>query len=223
MMYGHFSFISNKTLLSFDYKKEILYMKYELPKLKYEYNQLEPVIDEMTVMIHHSKHHQAYTNNLNNLLNKYPDVKMDIHDLLKNVSLIPEDIRQGVINNGGGFINHNLYWEVMAPNGKNNSEMKKIISDEFGSFEEFKEKFVNVAKSLFGSGWVWLVINQENKLEVVATKNQDNPLSNEQKPILALDVWEHSYYLSYQNRRPEYIDNWFNIIDWDVVFEKYSN
>ena len=222
-MYGHFSFINAKTLLSFDYKKEILYMKYELPKLKYEYNQLESVIDEMTVMIHHSKHHQAYTNNLNKLLSKYPDLKMDIHDLLKNVSLIPEDIRQGVINNGGGFINHNLYWEVMTPNGKNNSEMKKIISDELGSFEEFKEKFVNSANGLFGSGWVWLVINQENKLEIVATKNQDNPLSNGQKPILALDVWEHSYYLSYQNRRPEYIDNWFNIIDWDVVFEKYSN
>ena len=199
-------------------------MKYELPKLTYELNQLEPVIGEDTLAVHYSKHHQTYLNNLNDLLEKEQSTNdYDLVALISNPSLIPESIRQGVINNGGGYLNHNLYWETITPNGKENLEMLNVINERFGTFEEFKELFSTAAKTHFGSGWVWLVKNLDGKLEIITTQNQDSPLTLGLTPILTLDVWEHAYYLNYQNRRVEYIENWFSIINWDNVYQNYLN
>ena len=197
-------------------------MKYELPILAYELNQLEPVIGENTVSVHYSKHHQTYLNNLNDLVTKEPSIEnVDIDQLLRNPQLIPESIRQGVINNGGGYLNHNQYWDTIAPNGKASTQMQEVISDSFDSFEHFRELFEQKAKTHFGSGWVWLVKNNSGKLKIVTTANQDSPLSLGLTPLLALDVWEHAYYLDYQNRRADYIENWFTIINWENVYQNY--
>ena len=195
-------------------------MKHELPKLKYEYNALEPHIDEMTMNIHHSKHHAAYVNNLNSALEKYPELQeKSIEELLTSLELIPEEIRTIVRNNGGGHFNHSLFWKILGPNkgGEPKGILLDKINEAFGSFENFKNEFNKAAATRFGSGWAWLVVDKEGKLKVLSTANQDTPLSEDFKPILGLDVWEHAYYLKYQNRRPDYISAWWNVIDWDIV------
>lgn len=199
-------------------------MKHELPKLPYEYSALEPYVDAQTMEIHYSKHHQAYVNNLNAALEKYPELQeKDIKDLVANLNAVPEDIRAAVRNNGGGHLNHSMFWKMMkkaegqAPEG----ELLTAINEKFGSFDEFKSVFAKAGATRFGSGWAWLVV-KDGKLDVVSTPNQDNPITDGLTPILGLDVWEHAYYLKYQNRRPEYIENWFNVVNWDEVAKLYS-
>lgn len=198
-------------------------MTFELPKLPYAFNALEPYIDAATMEIHHGKHHAGYTNNLNNAIQGSSLESMPIEAILKDISKHSPAVR----NNGGGFYNHNLFWTIMAPNagGEPQGEVKKLIEKSFGSFAEFKEKFSSAAASRFGSGWAWLVVN-DGKLAIGSTPNQDNPLMDLSElkgtPILALDVWEHAYYLKYQNKRPEYISNFFSVINWAQV-EKNLN
>ncbi|MBU5590445.1 superoxide dismutase [Clostridium sp. MSJ-4] len=201
-------------------------MKHSLPELKYDYNALEPHIDEMTMRIHHTKHHAAYVNNLNAALEKYPELEnKDLEELLKNIDSIPEDIKIAVRNNGGGHYNHSMFWNIIGPNkgGKPEGSLEEAINKKFGSFDKFKEEFNKAAATRFGSGWAFLVINQEAELEVVSTANQDNPISEGKTPILALDVWEHAYYLKYQNKRPDYIEAWWNVVDWKEVEKIYEN
>ena len=188
-------------------------MSYTVPELPYAYDALEPYIDQETMHLHHDKHHQAYVNNLNAALEKYPEVTADIVDLLKDVDSIPADIRQAVINNGGGHVNHSLFWEMMTPEETAPSaELAAAIEATFGSMAAFKEAFAAAAATRFGSGWAWLVLNAEGQLEVVSTANQDNPVSNGQEPLLGLDVWEHAYYVSYRNLRPDYIKAFWNLV-----------
>lgn len=200
-------------------------MTYKLPELSYAFDALEPVVDTKTMNIHYSKHHQGYTNNLNAALEKFPEVaKTDVVELIKDLNLVPEEIRGAVRNNGGGYLNHTLFWEVMTPNGAKapKGELLSAIEATFGSFEEFKEKFSTAATTRFGSGWAWLAVDSNKKLVVLSTPNQDSPLSDGLTPILGLDVWEHAYYLNYQNRRPDYISAWWDVVNWDVVTEKYN-
>jgi superoxide dismutase, Fe-Mn family len=193
-------------------------MKYELPKLGYAFDALEPFIDAKTMEIHYTKHHQAYVNNLNAALEKHPEFKLELVDFLTDLNLVPEDIRNAVRNNGGGHYNHTFFWTLLkvnngaVPKGK----LAKAIEETFGSFDNFKAEFAKAATTRFGSGWAWLVLNKNNKLEVVSTPNQDTPLALG-KPLLGLDVWEHAYYLNYQNRRPDYVSAFFQIVNWDVV------
>jgi Fe-Mn family superoxide dismutase len=201
---------------------KIKYMSFELPKLSYAYDALEPHIDARTMEIHHSKHHQGYTNNLNNAISGTDLEGKSIMDILSNCSDKP-----AVRNNGGGFYNHSLFWEIMSPNGGGNpsGELADAINSAFGSFEAFKDAFSKAAATRFGSGWAWLCVT-DGKLEVCSTPNQDNPLMGEGcggTPILGLDVWEHAYYLNYQNRRPDYINAFFNVVDWNKVSENYSS
>ncbi len=197
-------------------------MAFKLPDLSYDYNALEPSIDARTMEIHHTKHHAGYTNNLNNAIQDTEIENMSIEDILKDISKHSAAVR----NNGGGFYNHKLFWEIMSPNGggKPKGELLEAINRDFGSFETFKDLFNKAAATRFGSGWAWLV-QQDNKLVVSSTPNQDNPLMDiaETKgtPILGLDVWEHAYYLKYQNKRPEYIDAFWNVIDWDQVAKRF--
>ncbi|MEO0254968.1 MAG: superoxide dismutase [candidate division WOR-3 bacterium] len=199
-------------------------MAFKLPDLPYSYDALEPYIDAKTMEIHHTKHHAAYVNNLNNALSKYPELeKYSLEEILRNLDSIPEDIKITVRNNGGGHFNHSLFWEVMKKDGgEPKGELLKAIERDFGSFSSFKEKFANAAKNHFGSGWAWLSLSRFGKLYVFSTPNQDNPLMIGYIPILGLDVWEHAYYLKYQNRRAEYVDNWFNVINWDKVKDNYE-
>ncbi len=198
-------------------------MKYELPKLSYNYNALEPYIDAKTMEIHYTKHHQTYVDKLNAALEKYPELqKKSLEDLLKNLDSVPQDIRNAVRNHGGGHYNHSLFWQIMAPNGGNVSGyLATAISKNFGSFEKFKEEFSNAAASVFGSGWAWLINNRGN-LRIITTPNQDSPIMQGKAPILGLDVWEHAYYLKYQNRRPEYIQNWWNVVNWREVEKRFK-
>ncbi|MFA5235989.1 MAG: superoxide dismutase [Bacilli bacterium] len=200
-------------------------MAHTLPTLPYAYNALEPYIDERTMNIHHSKHHQAYVNNLNAALEKHPELfGHSLEKLMANLDVVPEDIKMAVRNNGGGVYNHNLFWLVMGPNSpkKPLPALAKAIEADFGSFEAFKEVFSNAAKTRFGSGWAWLVVTKEGKLKVTSTPNQDIPF-NEGRPILLLDVWEHAYYLNYQNRRPDYVNAFWNLINWEYVEKLYLN
>ena len=198
-------------------------MKFELPKLEYAYDSLEPYIDKQTMMIHHDKHHQAYTDKLNAALEKHPELKVkNAIDLLKDLNKIPEDIRIAIKNNGGGYVNHSFFWTILKKNVKLNGKVKKAIEDKFGSFDEFKTEFTNASVGLFGSGWVWLVVNN-GELEIVPTANQDNPISDGKIPILVIDLWEHAYYLKYQNRRAEYIEAFFSIVNWKKVEENFVN
>jgi len=190
---------------------------FELPKLDYEYNTLEPYIDEETMKIHHSKHHQAYTDNFNKAIG---DTDQSAEDTIANLNEISEDKRMAVRNNGGGYVNHKLFFSILRKSTKCQGEILKAINNKFGSFDKFKEEFSNAAKTQFGSGWAWLVVD-DGELEIVKTNNQDSPLSYGKKPILCIDVWEHSYYLRYQNRRPEYVENFFHVINWDKVNELY--
>ena len=195
-------------------------MKYELPKLPYGYDALEPYIDAKTMEIHHTKHHQAYTNNLNAALEKHPEIAdVPLEELLADLTRVPEDIRTAVRNNGGGYWNHDFFWKVMAPKagGEPVGEIGEAIRNAFGHFAQFKEEFAKTAGGVFGSGWAWLVVGEHGKLAVVSTPNQDNTLAKNQKPILGLDVWEHAYYLKYQNKRPDYIEAWWNVVDWKAV------
>lgn len=201
-------------------------MKHVLPELKYSYDALEPYIDKLTMEIHHSKHHGAYVNNLNAALENYSELQeKNIEELLTSLDQVPEAIKAAVRNNGGGHYNHSIFWDIIGPNGggEPSGNLKKAIERDFGSFEKFKEEFSKAAAGRFGSGWAWLVINKEGKLQVVSTPNQDNPISEGLKPVMGLDVWEHAYYLKYQNRRPEYINAWWNVINWKAVEERYEN
>jgi len=193
---------------------------FKLPELGYAYNALEPHIDAQTMEIHHSKHHAAYTNNLNAALEKHPDLHgREAEDLIRNLLSVPEDIRTAVRNNGGGFINHNLFWQIMQPGGSNKptGKLASEIDSAFGSFDALKEAVAKAGTTRFGSGWAWLVVDAGGKLQVTSTPNQDNPISDGLTPLLGLDVWEHAYYLKYQNKRPDYITAWWNVVNWDVV------
>lgn len=194
-----------------------------LPDLPYAYDALEPHIDAETMTLHHDKHHATYVANANAALEKHPEIGEDLEALLADVSQIPEDIRQAVINNGGGHLNHALFWELMSPEETQISqELSEDIDATFGSFEDFKAAFTAAATGRFGSGWAWLVVDAEGKLEVLSTANQDTPIMEGKKPILGLDVWEHAYYLNYRNVRPNYIKAFFEIINWNKVNELYQ-
>ena len=198
-------------------------MSYELPKLPYAYDALEPFIDAKTMEIHHSKHHQAYVTNLNAALEKHPEIKAPLETLLADLTLIPSDIRGAVQNNGGGHFNHSFFWPLLKVNqgATPKGALLEAINKAFGTFDAFKETFGNAAKTRFGSGWAWLIVTADKTLKVVSTPNQDTPLA-EGKPILGLDVWEHAYYLNYQNRRPDYVSAFFNIVNWDAVEKLYK-
>jgi Fe-Mn family superoxide dismutase len=175
--------------------------------------------------IHHSKHHQGYVNNLNAALEKHPELeKKSVEDLLKDLNSIPEDIRTAVRNNGGGHANHSMFWPIMSPDGggEPEGELADAINSSFGSFADFKDQFSKAAAGRFGSGWAWLCVDRGGKLTVTSTPNQDNPVSDGLRPVLGLDVWEHAYYLKYQNRRPEYISTWWNVVNWKQVAMNYS-
>ncbi len=196
-------------------------MAFELPDLPYPSNALEPHIDQQTMELHHGKHHKTYTDNLNNAISGTDMEGQSIEEILaRGADALPTAVR----NNGGGFANHNLFWEIMSPNGggEPSGELATAISETFGSFDAFKEKFEEAAKTRFGSGWAWLVVKGDGKLEVYSTANQDSPLMNGDKPVLGLDVWEHAYYLKYQNRRPEYVGAFWNVVDWGKVGERYQ-
>jgi len=198
-------------------------MPYTLPKLPYDYSALEPHIDAKTMEIHHSKHHQAYVDNVNNALKGTALESKSVEDLISSLSAVPENIRTAVRNNGGGHANHSLFWKLLKSNGEGApiGKLADAIKSEFGSFETFKEKFETAAKTRFGSGWAWLCLNA-GKLEVYSTANQDNPLMEGKKPIIGLDVWEHAYYLKYQNRRPEYIAAFWSLLNWAAADENYK-
>ncbi len=200
-------------------------MKYELPKLPYAYDALEPWIDAKTMEIHYTKHHQAYTNNLNAALDKHPEVAdLPLEKILADLTLVPEDIRTAVRNHGGGYWNHDFFWKVMGPSSAKAPEGKigAAIETVFGDFAKFKEEFTKAAGGVFGSGWAWLVVDGDGKLAITSTPNQESPLAKKQKPILALDVWEHAYYLKYQNKRPDYIEAWWNVVNWESVEKNFS-
>lgn len=199
-------------------------MSYELPTLPYEYDALEPSIDAKTMEIHHTKHHQGYTNKFNDAIKGTDLEDQAIEDIFSSVSEHSTAVR----NNGGGFYNHSLFWSILAPNagGTPTGDLAKAIDNAFGSFEAFKEEFSSAAGGRFGSGWAWLIVNADGDLEITSTPNQDNPLMDvadvQGTPILGLDVWEHAYYLNYQNRRPDYISSFWNVVNWDQVAENYS-
>ncbi|WP_040205978.1 superoxide dismutase [Neobacillus jeddahensis] len=200
---------------------------YSLPALNYDFSALEPHIDQLTMEIHYGKHHQTYVNNLNAALEGKAELQeKSLEELLANLDAVPEQIRTAVRNNGGGHLNHSLFWEVIAPATENNAPTGKLadaITEAFGSFDAFKQAFTAAATTRFGSGWAWLIVDGEGKLQVTSTANQDNPIMDGNQGILGLDVWEHAYYLNYQNRRPDYISSFFNIINWNVVAEKFAN
>jgi Fe-Mn family superoxide dismutase len=200
---------------------------YELPPLPYDYNALEPTIDEETMHLHHEKHHNTYITNLNSALEQYPDVDPgDINELLANLNNVPEDIRRAVRNNGGGHANHAMFWQIMSPNGGGEpvGDLADAINQSFGSFESFKEQWAAAAApgAIFGSGWAWLIASPDGSVSIDTTPNQDNPLMEGKLPVIGLDVWEHAYYLSYRNRRPEYIDNWWNVVNWEEAERRYQ-
>lgn len=200
-------------------------MSFELPDLPYDYDALEPHIDEKTMKIHHGKHHQGYTNKLNAALEGHEFADLDIEEVLKRIDEVPADKKQAVINSGGGFANHNLFWKVMSPNGGGNpsGDLAKAINDKFGSFDKFKEEFSSTAASQFGSGWGWLCVDDSGELVVTSTANQDSPYMDGLTPILGVDVWEHAYYLNYQNRRPDYLNAFWNVVNWDQVEKNYQD
>ena len=207
--------------------KASLEARHVLPQLPYDFAALEPHIDAQTMQIHHGKHHQAYITNLNNALNKHPELSGKIvEELLRGIKAVPEDIRTAVRNHGGGHHNHSLFWTIMAPAGKGGGAeptgaLADAIRKTFGDFTKFKEQLGTAATSLFGSGWAWLTL-AKGKLEVAGRPNQDSPLMDNKTPILGLDVWEHAYYLRYQNRRPDYVTAWWNVVNWQEVARRYE-
>ncbi|OGZ52637.1 MAG: superoxide dismutase [Candidatus Ryanbacteria bacterium RIFCSPLOWO2_01_FULL_48_26] len=215
-------------------------MKYELPKLPYSYDALEPYIDARTMETHHAKHHRAYVDKLNEALDKHPELKAKtLEELLGRPDSIPEDIRGAVRNHGGGHFNHSLFWKIMVPPGKEgggepSGVLSKAIAEKFGSFADFQKNFSVAAMGVFGSGWAWLVVgreasdkrretsNSKKEFKIIATPNQDSPISQGLQPIFGLDVWEHAYYLKYQNRRPEYIAAWWNVVNWREIEKNFE-
>ena len=194
-------------------------MAFTLPNLPYAYDALEPHIDAKTMEIHHTKHHQAYVNNLNAAIEKAPELQgKSLDDLMRNINTVPEAVRTAVRNNGGGHWNHSMFWELMGPGkgGEPSGKLADAIKSAFGDFTKFKEQFAAAGAGRFGSGWAWL-ITDGGKLSITSTPNQDNPLMEGKRAILGLDVWEHAYYLKYQNRRPDYIGAWWNVVNWDAV------
>jgi Fe-Mn family superoxide dismutase len=199
-------------------------MAFELPKLSYAYDALEPHIDARTMEIHHTKHHQTYITNLNAAVEKTPQLAgKSLEDLLSNLNAVPEGVRMVVRNHGGGTFNHNLFWEIMGPNagGMPKGGLSKAIDEAFTSFDNFKAEYEKAANTRFGSGWAWLV-KKGNGLAIVSTPNQDNPLSEGMAPLMGIDVWEHAYYLKYQNRRAEYVTAWWNVVNWDAVAARFG-
>ena len=199
-------------------------MPFQLPPLPYAYNALEPFIDEETMHLHHDAHHQAYVNNLNGAVEKHPELfERSPEDLIRNLQQVPEDIRTVVRNNGGGHVNHTMYWEIMGPNGGQPSgDLATAISQTFGGLDQLKQQVNQAGATRFGSGWAWLSLDRGGKLVVESTPNQDSPLSEGRTPILGVDVWEHAYYLKYKNRRPEYLNQWWNTINWEAVAKRYA-
>ena len=191
----------------------------ELPKLPYEYNALEPHIDEETMKLHHTKHHQTYIDKLNAAIKGTDLEGKEINEVLKNLESVPEDIRTAVRNHGGGHSNHSLFWQLLKKDVEFGGKVKDAIEKDFGSLDKFKEEFGKVAMGRFGSGWAWLIVSDGGKLEVTSTANQDSPLMDGKKPILGLDVWEHAYYLKYQNKRQDYVEAFWNVVNWDKVNE----
>jgi Fe-Mn family superoxide dismutase len=199
-------------------------MAYSLPNLPYPHDALEPHIDKMTMEIHHGKHHAAYITNVNKALEGHADLaKMEIDDLMRNLSKVPDDIRAAVRNNGGGHANHSLFWQLMSPKkgGEPRGDLASAIKSTFGELQQFQEKLNNAGLTRFGSGWAWLVVDH-GRLEIVSTANQDTPLSDGKQPILGVDVWEHAYYLKYQNRRADYLKAWWNVVNWDKAADLYK-
>lgn len=200
-------------------------MTYTLPKLPYAYDALEPHIDARTMEIHHTKHHQGYVDKLNKALEKYTDLQnKSLEELLQSLDAVPEEIRTAVRNNGGGHYNHSLFWKIMKKDGGGdpNGMLAEAINKNFGDFSKFKEEFTKAATTRFGSGWAWLLLDKEGKLAVTSTPNQDSPILEGLHPILGLDVWEHAYYLKYQNRRPDYIEAWWSVVNWDEVENNFK-
>jgi len=198
---------------------------FSLPPLPYGYNALQPHIDAQTMRFHHDKHHAAYVKNLNAAIAKYPDLKnRSAEQLLRNINSVPEDIRTSVRNNGGGHVNHTMFWNIMKPNGggEPTGAIASAIKQNFGSFEEFKKEFNQAGEKRFGSGWAWLVRTPGGKLQVISTPNQDSPLMEGNYPIMGNDVWEHAYYLKYQNRRADYLNAWWNVVNWDEINKRFQ-
>ncbi|HEV7562324.1 MAG TPA: superoxide dismutase [Solirubrobacterales bacterium] len=200
-------------------------MAYEVPDLPYPYDALEPHIDEATMRVHHDKHHQAYVDKANAALEGTEWADKDVEEVLQNLSSLPADKQAAVRNNGGGHYNHTLFWQVMSPDGggEPSGELAEAINSAFGSFDAFKEEFKNAGIARFGSGWAWLVKDSSGSLAVVSTPNQDSPISDGQTPLLGADVWEHAYYLKYQNKRPEYLDAFWNVVNWDYVANAFAS
>ena len=200
-------------------------MAYEVPPLPYDYNALEPHIDEQTMRIHHDKHHATYVTNANNALANHPDLAaLPVEELLKDLSRVPENLRTAVRNNAGGHANHTLFWQIMKPNGGSqpSGPLADAINQTFGSFDAFKEELNKAGAGRFGSGWAWLTVDGSGALRVESTPNQDTPISEGRTPILGVDVWEHAYYLKYQNRRADYLAAWWNTVNWDEVARRYQ-
>ncbi|MCX7758651.1 MAG: superoxide dismutase [bacterium] len=198
---------------------------FKLPEMGYSYNSLEPNIDALTMEIHYTKHHGAYVNNLNAAIEKYPYLQnYHLEDLLVSLSALPADIVDSVKNNGGGHLNHTIWWDILTPGGSNVpvGQLAQEIKETFGSFDSFKEQFNKAAMSRFGSGWAWLVLDRFGKLHIISTPNQDNPIMQNLLPIFGVDVWEHSYYLKYQNRRADYLNAVWNVLNWDIIEKRYQ-
>jgi Fe-Mn family superoxide dismutase len=200
-------------------------MPYELPPLPYPYNALEPYIDEQTMRLHHDKHHQTYVTNLNTALQGQAQLaNLPVEELVQHLNDVPENIRTAVRNNGGGHVNHSMFWQIMKPGGggEPTGNLAAAIGQTFGSFDTFKTQFDDAGAKRFGSGWVWLVLTRSGQLEVTTSANQDSPLTDGLSPIMGNDVWEHAYYLKYQNRRPEYLAAWWNVVNWDEIARRYN-
>ena len=200
-------------------------MAYELPPLPYDYSALEPYIDTQTMQLHHDKHHAAYVNNLNAALqNNSEFASLPIDELMRRLNDVPENIRTAVRNNGGGHANHSMFWQIMTPNGggEPGGELASAIQQAFGSFDAFKAALNDAGVKRFGSGWTWLVLDRNGKLQVMSTANQDSPLTEGLYPVMGNDVWEHAYYLKYQNRRPEYLNAWWNVVNWNEIARRYA-
>lgn len=200
-------------------------MAFELSSLPYNYDALEPYVDAQTMQLHHDMHHQTYVNNLNTAVEKHAELQSkSLEDLVRELNSIPEDVRTAVRNNGGGHVNHTMFWEIMGPNagGEPTGAVGEAIKDTFGDFETFKQRFNDAGTKQFGSGWVWLVRSPDGKLEVMSTPNQDSPITQGYFPIMGNDVWEHAYYLKYQNRRAEYLKQWWNVVNWNEINKRFE-
>jgi Fe-Mn family superoxide dismutase len=200
-------------------------MAFEVPPLPYDYNALEPYIDTQTMQLHHDKHHAAYVNNLNNALQAHTQLaSWTVEDLVRRINEVPESIRTAVRNNAGGHVNHSMFWQIMKPNGggEPTGELGSAIQQAFGSFDQFKAAFNDAGVKRFGSGWAWLVFDRGGKLQIISTANQDSPLMDGMFPVMGNDVWEHAYYLKYQNRRPDYLAAWWNVVNWDEIAHRYQ-